>query len=141
MAGLVNADNREAPRRSTRILVVDDERPITSTLAAILGYQGYETAIAHSGEQAIQVASSFRPDFVVSDVVMGGMNGVEAALEILRILPECKVLFISGGAYIDPLEDARSKGFNFELLCKPVPAPELLGKISQMLSTGGSSAE
>jgi CheY-like chemotaxis protein len=117
-----------------RILVVDDERAIASTLAAIFESQSYETATAYSGEEAVRVACSFCPDFVVSDVMMGAMNGIEAAIEILGVLPHCKVLFISGNAtYRDLLGDARAKGFNFEILQKPVPLPELLARISQVL--------
>jgi len=48
-----------------KILVVDDEHAIASTLARILGRQGYETATAHSGEEAIQVACSFQPNFIL----------------------------------------------------------------------------
>jgi CheY-like chemotaxis protein len=117
-----------------RILVVDDERALCATLAAILASQNYETVEAYSGEEAIQVSISFRPDCVVSDVMMGGMNGIEAAIEILEALPQCKVLFISGNAdYKDFLGNARAKGFDFEVLQKPVPVPELLTRISQIL--------
>jgi CheY-like chemotaxis protein len=118
-----------------KILVVDDEQAIASTLATILGYQGYETATAYSGEEAIKVACSFQPNFILSDVMMGAMNGVEAAIEILHTLPKCRVLFISGNAgYRDLLKEARAEGFNFEVLEKPIPPPELLGRISQILS-------
>jgi CheY-like chemotaxis protein len=65
--------------------------------------------------------------------MMGAMNGVEAAIEILRALPKCKVLFISGNAgYRDLLKEARAAVFNFEVLEKPIPPPELLGRISQL---------
>jgi CheY-like chemotaxis protein len=118
-----------------KILVVDDENAIASTLATILGFQGYETAIAYSGEEAIQVAGLFQPDFILSDVMMGAMNGVEAGMEILRTVPQCKMLFISGNAdYQDFFEKATEAGFNFEILEKPIPPPELLGRISQILS-------
>jgi CheY-like chemotaxis protein len=117
-----------------RILVVDDERAIASTLAAIFESQSYETATAYSGEEAIHVAGSFHPDFIVSDVMMGAMNGIEAAIEILSVLPQCKVLFISGNAtYGDLLGDARARGFKFEVLQKPVALPELLTRISEVL--------
>ena len=80
------------------------------------------------------MASSFQPDCIVSDVVMGAMNGIEAAIEILGVLPQCEVLFISGNAnYGDLLENAIAKGFDFEILDKPVPVPELLTRISQIL--------
>jgi CheY-like chemotaxis protein len=55
----------------------------------------------------------------VSDVLMAEMNGVDAAIEILATLPQCKVLFISGG-YGDILKRAQANGYDFEVLAKPV---------------------
>ncbi len=117
-----------------KILVVDDECAIAETLARILEYRGYETATAYSGEEAVQLARSFQPDCIVSDIVMGAMNGVEAAIEVSLALPCCKVLLVSADAgYGDFLEKARAKGFDFELLLKPVPPAELLLKIARIL--------
>jgi CheY-like chemotaxis protein len=121
------------PRHGTRVLVVDDNRDVAALLTIILGHYGYETATAYSGEEAIQLAASFQPQFILSDVIMGGMNGVEAVLEILPALPHCKVLFISGAGYMGPLEKARLKGLNFELLQKPFSSRELLDRISRIL--------
>jgi CheY-like chemotaxis protein len=57
------------------------------------------------------------------------MNGVDAAMEILRAQPKCKVLFISGNAgYRDLIGKAKAKGFKFEVLEKPISPPKLLGK-------------
>ncbi len=122
--------------RSTRpkILVVDDERAIAFTLATILENRGYETATAYSGEEAVQSACLFRPDCIVTDITMGAMNGVDAAIEILHALPYSKVLFISGNAgYGDLVKKARAKGYEFDVLPKLVPPPELLERISQIL--------
>ena len=125
-----------------KVLVVDDERRITSTLAAIFESQSYETATANSGEEAVQVASSFQPDCIVSDVMMGAMNGIEAAIAILGVLPQCKVLFISGNAPCrDLLGNAISKGFNFEILAKPVPVTELLAKMAEVFSATGEQTD
>jgi CheY-like chemotaxis protein len=122
-----------------KILVVDDERAIAATLAKILEYRGYETAKAYSGEEAVQLACSFHPDCIVSDVMMGKMNGIDAAIEILRTLPCCTVLLVSGNAgYGDLLENARANGFDFEILLKPVPPPELLARIAQILSSSAA---
>lgn len=130
------------PQAKPKILVVDDERAIAQTLAMILDGRGYETAVAYSGEEATQVAASFQPDCVVSDVMMGAMNGIEAAVEILRALPACKVLFISGNAgYGNILEKARARGFDFHVLLKPVPPSELLAKIAQILRRPGEQSE
>jgi CheY-like chemotaxis protein len=118
-----------------KILVVDDERALASTLSAIFESLNYETATAYSGEEAIQVASSFHPDCIVSDVMMGTINGIEAAVEILGTLPQSKVLLMSGDApCLDLLEYANARGFDFKVLQKPVPLPELLTRVSQLLS-------
>ena len=125
-----------------KILVVDDERSIAATLATILESRGYETAKAYSGEEAIRVARSFQPDCVVSDVMMGAMNGIDAVIEILRTLPHCKVLLVSGNAgYGELLENARANGFDLEVMLKPVPPPELLARIAQLLPRSGAYRE
>lgn len=125
-----------------RILVVDDDRAIASTLATIFESEGYETATANSGEEAVKVASSFQPDCIVSDVMMGAMNGIEAAIEILGVLPQCEVLFISGNApCLNLLEQAIAKGFEFEILAKPVPVLELLARIAEILSESASQSD
>ena len=99
---------------SHKILVVDDEQAIVSVLSAVFEAQGYETATANSGEEEVQVASSFQPECIVSDVNMGAMNGIEAAIKVLGVLPKCKVLFMSGNApCFDLLEDAIARGFHF----------------------------
>ena len=118
--------------KRTKILVVDDEPVIASTLAAILEHQGYETLTAHSGEEAVFAAYSFQPDCLLSDIKMGTMNGIDAAQEISGFLPRCKVLFFSGHAACQDLI-GRAQGFDFEIMSKPVPPPELLEKISQVL--------
>lgn len=118
-----------------KILVVDDERAIASARATILESRNYETATALSGEEAVKVASWFQPDCIVSDIAMGTMNGVEAAMEILGVLPRCKVFFISGNVCSDDLlEKARAKGFDFEVLQKPLPPPEMLARVEQICS-------
>src|SRR5450631_1393180 len=61
-----------------RLLIVDDEQVIADSLALILGQFGYETTAIYSGERAVEAASALTPDVVISDVAMGGMNGIEA---------------------------------------------------------------
>jgi len=116
--------------RSPKILVVDDQASIALTLETILQRQAYETAVAHSGEEAIQVAYSYEPDFIISDVMMDGISGIEAVIRILGFQPHCKVLFFSGHANCqDLLGEARAQGFDFEVLAKPVEPKELLERI------------
>src|ERR1700733_4394611 len=81
-----------------RILVADDDCVIASTLTQILRLSGYEAETVSSGEEAIAVAAKHKPDVLISDVVMGGITGIESAIRILEIVPECLVILISGQA-------------------------------------------
>jgi CheY-like chemotaxis protein len=113
-----------------KVLVVDDERVIADTLAIILNQQGYDASAVYSGTDAVELARKVRPDLIISDVIMPDMNGIEAAINIRRFLPGCKILLFSGqAATADLLESAREKGHEFEILAKPVHPQDLLAKL------------
>jgi CheY-like chemotaxis protein len=98
------------PILERRILIADDERVIADTLAVILGQIGYSTRAVYSGEAAVEIAEFYLPDMFISDVVMGGMTGIEAAIQFSIILPDCKVLLFSGQANTaNPIEGSRKK--------------------------------
>jgi CheY-like chemotaxis protein len=109
------------------ILVVDDERLLAETTAAILRRAGFNTKIAYDGFQALEAMASFNPDYLLTDIMMPGMNGVELAMVITRIRPTTKILLFSGQAGItEILEDSKAKGFDFPLLAKPVHPSKLI---------------
>jgi CheY-like chemotaxis protein len=115
-----------------RILVVDDERTIADTLAQILRLHGYEAAAAYSGESALGQVQEFNPDLVVSDVIMPGMNGAEMAIKLLQSMPTCKILLFSGqAATADLLKEVADKGYDFEIVAKPLHPLELLAKLQE----------
>jgi len=119
-------------QRQSKILVLDDEPLIADSLAMILIQSGYEARAAYNGSSAIVVAQSWRPDLLLADIIMPGMNGVEAALEISSLVPECRLLFISGDlSTADLLDGYRNRGHDFHALCKPVPPADLLIQISR----------
>ena len=60
---------------SACVLVADDERVIADTLAMILNQSGFEARAVYSGERALEIALEFKPDMLISDVIMSGMNG------------------------------------------------------------------
>jgi CheY-like chemotaxis protein len=116
------------------ILVVDDERRIAETLALILDTKGYAAEAVHDGASALEVCGRRLPDLVVADVVMPGMNGIELAIAIRRQFPGCRILLFSGQAEtLEILEDAKRRGYDFELLAKPVPPEELLKKVRELI--------
>ena len=116
---------------SKSVLVVDDERCIADTLAAILRKAGYEAIACYNAETALQHCDSVRPGLVITDVVMPGMNGVELAMLIRERYPDCQILLFSGqAATVDMLAEARRNGHDFELLDKPIHPTDLLAKLA-----------
>jgi DNA-binding response OmpR family regulator len=113
-----------------KVLVVDDEQMIADTLAMILKQSGFEARTAYSGEKALELAESFRPDMLISDVIMADLNGIDAAIRMRALLPEIKILLFSGqAATADLLEKARAEGYEFDILAKPVHPQDLLNRL------------
>lgn len=113
-----------------KVLVADDEQVIANTLAIILNQAGFEARAVYSGENALETVDAFQPNMLISDVIMTGMTGIEAAIQIRQKLPQCKVLLFSGqAATADLLENARAQGHEFEILAKPVHPTDLLAKL------------
>ncbi len=123
-----------------RILVVDDERPLAISLVAVLESAGYRAVSAFDGEEALFTAQQFRPDCVVSDVCMPGCSGIEMAVQILKNLPNCKILLISGRTSSNDLLRRAAKIANFELLEKPIDPKELLAHVAALLRSRGHGA-
>ncbi|HEV7787288.1 MAG TPA: response regulator [Thermoanaerobaculia bacterium] len=73
------------PKR--RVLIVDDEPNIVLSLEFLLRQQGYEVSVARDGEEALAAAESWRPDLVVLDVMLPGLDGFEVCRR-LRERPE-----------------------------------------------------
>jgi DNA-binding NtrC family response regulator len=114
-----------------KILIVDDEPKIAHTLVDILRGEGHDAISVSNGTSALEWAVKIVPDVVLSDVIMPGINGIEAAKEIMRCLPNCRIILFSGQASsMDILEQARSEGYAFDLLAKPVNPEVLLSAIN-----------
>ncbi len=113
-----------------KVLIADDERVIADTLAMILNQSGFQAQVAYTGEQAVEMAQLFAPDMLISDVIMAGLNGIDAAIKIRELLPGVKILLFSGqAATADLLEKARARGYEFEILAKPVHPGDLLARL------------
>lgn len=118
------------PSTKPRVLVADDEQVIANTLAIILNQAGFEAKAVYSGENALEIIDDFQPNMLISDVIMTGMTGIEAAIQVRAKLPACKILLFSGqAATADLLEKARAHGHEFEILAKPVHPTDLLAKL------------
>jgi CheY-like chemotaxis protein len=114
----------------SRVLVVDDEKLVADSLSEILRCFNYDASAFYNGETAIEAARQKCPDFVLSDVVMPTLNGVETVLKIREICPNARVILLSGNAATtDLLRQARVQGHDFELLPKPIHPDEILKRL------------
>ncbi|MEX0781781.1 MAG: ATP-binding protein [Dehalococcoidia bacterium] len=119
------------------VLLLEDEEPLLEVAARILERGGYTVLKATNGEEALQVetAHSGRIDLLISDVVMPGMLGQEAARRLHASRPELKVLFTSGYANsVTGVSAMVEEGA--ALLEKPFSAQSLLSAVRQLLDNG-----
>ena len=105
----------DAGARSRRILIADDSPAVCESFGAILRDLGHEVRAARDGQEAVDIATAWIPDFVMLDVNMPKINGYEAARRLRSRFPPSKMrLVMISGANIDSgvLEAARQAGFD-----------------------------
>ena len=129
----------EAPPADTSecrpiVLVVDDESAIADTVTEILSRNGYAAMATYDGNDALETALLAPPELLITDVMLPGMTGIELAITIRRIFPDCKILLCSGqAAALDLLASARNDGHHFTLLTKPVHPRDMLTRVAEVL--------
>jgi DNA-binding NtrC family response regulator len=114
------------------VLVVDDETVVADTLTEILKRSGYAAVSEYDAESALETALVMPPEMVITDVVLPGMNGIELAVTLRRMFPDCRVILSSGHAHVKrQLAPAEYAGEEFVFLAKPVHPKVLLERVSQ----------
>jgi CheY-like chemotaxis protein len=114
-----------------RILVVDDNRDSAESLAKLLDLQGHDTATAHDGMGALELAETFRPDVIVLDVGLPQMDGNAVARHIRGTTWGRHILLIAstGWGHTEARQRSAEAGFDHHLV-KPVDLGELARLIS-----------
>ena len=109
----------KAPRR--RVLIVDDNEDAANSLALILELGGHETASVYTAVDALQRAAAFRPDVVLLDIGLPGMDGYEVAQKMRELpgLRDIRLVAVTGYGRSDDRLRARDAGFD-DHLTKPV---------------------
>ncbi len=125
-----------------KVLMVDDEDQFRSTTAKILSRKGYDTTMAASGEEALEILETSDQDVVVLDIKMPGMDGHEVLVRIKEMRPDIQVIMLTGHGTMDSAKESL-KHKAFEYLNKPCDIDLLTAKINDAyrISKGGISEE
>ncbi len=127
------ADVPTTNRQTTHVLLVDDDRPILTSLASSMRRAGYVVSEAQSGEVALDLAQTTRFDVALLDVRMPGMSGLDLAKAIGEQKTDLPFLFMSAHSEIDVVKDAAEYGALGYLL-KPVAISQLIPAIEAALA-------
>ena len=135
IAGVTTATAYEA-----RVLVVDDEPNIVELLSASLRFVGFDVATAADGVQALDVARSFRPDLLVLDVMMPGMDGFGLLRRLRDDGVRSPVLFLTARDSVEDKITGLTLGGD-DYVTKPFSLEEVVARIRSVLRRSGALAE
>lgn len=121
-------------KNTIRILVVDDDPDFAEGLVVLLGLEGHDVRVAHSGEEAREIFRAQEFDLTLMDVRLPGMNGVESLLELQKIRPEANFVMMTAYSVESLLSRAIEAGA-LTVLRKPFDADELLLALSSLQPT------
>ena len=107
-----------------QILIVDDDESIRRMLAAVLAREGFQTAMAASGEEGLALFRAQSPDIVLMDIRMPGISGIEAMSAMLELRPGATVILMTAYADLDTAVRAIKNGV-FDFVIKPFDLAEI----------------
>jgi len=118
--------------RGSRILVVDDSVDTARGMVRLMKLLGNEAITAHDGHTAIEVARTFRPDFVLLDIGLPGMDGYEVATALRGdlLLKDAVIIAVSGYGQEEDRRRSRAAGFDHHVV-KPVDFDSLISLIGR----------
>lgn len=123
----------------SRVLVVDDEKHITELVAMALRYASYEVAVADSGFRALELIREFRPNLVILDVMMKGLDGFEVAQRARDGGENVPILFLTARDTTADKVHGLSVGDDY--LTKPFSLEELVARVGAILRRSAAVEE
>lgn len=121
-----------------KVLMVDDEDKFRATTEKLLSRKGFQTILAESGEEAIEKLQE-RPDVIILDIEMPGMDGHQALKEIKKHSPQLPIIMLTGHGGLPSAKEALVEGA-FDYLTKPCDIDVLAAKINEACWQGNQPA-
>jgi CheY-like chemotaxis protein len=110
-----------------RVLIVDDNADAAQTMQLLLKSLGHDVRVANDGGEALEAAAEFRPDIVLLDIGMPGMDGYEVARRLRTLKagdPRPRIVAVTGWGQDLDRQQSREAGFDVHLV-KPVDVAQL----------------
>lgn len=121
--------------KKIKVLMVDDEAQFRATTNKILTRRGFDTLMAESGEEALKKLSE-KPDVIILDIKMPGMDGHQTLEKIRKTHPDLPVIMLTGHGDLRSARQACAEGAN-DYLSKPCDIDVLTGKIRDAVHKKG----
>ena len=122
-----------------RVLLIDDEKELVSTLAERLSFRGIEADWVTSGKAALEKAAVTPYDIAVVDIKMPRIGGIELKRMMASEHPHMKFIFITGHGSEEDFKTASEEAGKEYYLVKPVDIEELTEKLRQVMGTQGGT--
>ena len=122
-----------------RILIIDDDADLATSLRDLITIEGYQVTIARDGKVGLDLQGKTPFDLVITDIVMPENDGLEVIISLRCNYPQTKVIAMSGGGYVnsrDYLLMAKELGASMAL-SKPFEFHLLQSEIRRLLANGG----
>ncbi|HEY51983.1 MAG TPA: response regulator transcription factor [Caldilineae bacterium] len=121
------------------ILVVDDEQPVRNTVRAYLEKEGYTVHTAADGPTALRAARAFRPDVVILDIMLPGIDGLEVLRQIRQESSAWVIMLTARTEEMDKVLGLKMGADDY--LTKPFSPRELVARVDAMLRRGSQISE
>ena len=132
-------DDSVAASERLKVLVVDDEVPLTGVVGSYLVREGFDVDVAHSGPEAVEQARSGKPTLIVLDIMLPGFDGIEACRQIRQFSDAYIIMLTARDEEMDKVLGL-SMGAD-DYLVKPFSPRELIARVRAMLRRPRTSLE
>jgi CheY-like chemotaxis protein len=118
------------PRRTRRVLIVDDNQDAADSLAVVLRFEGHDATVAYSAQAAVETVASSAPEFVLLDIGLPNINGYEVARRIRACGASARIIALTGYGQVEDRQRSADAGFAAHLV-KPVDIAMLRSMLSE----------
>ena len=116
-----------------RILVVDDETPIRTTMGDMLRRRGYDVVTAANGEEALALIHQRPFDLLLLDLKMPGLSGIQVAERARELQPEVALIILTGHGSLESAVEGIHLGV-FDYMLKTASPQEVLDRVASLLA-------